>query len=355
MMKHVIRLHGIPDDIVSDRDVKFTNNFWRHLMESLKVKLNMSSTAHPQTDGQSERTNRTVITMLRSYVNEKNNNWVQYIPIVEIYINNSKQSSSEFTPFYCNYGFNPCFDGLFDKAKRTNNPSVEGYVKNIHDATELVKVNLRKAQERMKTQADLRRRDHNLKVNDLVYLTASYIKPQSGISKLNPLAHGPFKITKKLNDVTFQLDLPKHWKLNSVFHLSLLKPAYLNDSKQFPLRKSKEPPKPEIQPDRTPEFEIERIVDKRKRYNKIQYRVRWKGYGIADDTWEYADGLCNAQNAIREYERNKFNVSDEEVNQPIRYKVVNPHRIEADDVKPKQEEINAAKTDLDEAICVNLI
>jgi len=69
------------------------------IMDTLNVHLNMSSTALPETDGQSERTNRTFITMLRSYVNEKNNDWTQHIRIVEIYINNSKQSSSEFTPF----------------------------------------------------------------------------------------------------------------------------------------------------------------------------------------------------------------------------------------------------------------
>ena len=67
-VRHVIRLHGIPEDIVSDRDTKFTNHLWRSIMKILNVKLNMSSTAHPQSDGQSERTNRTVIEMLRSYV-----------------------------------------------------------------------------------------------------------------------------------------------------------------------------------------------------------------------------------------------------------------------------------------------
>jgi len=61
------------------------------------------------------------------------------------------------------------------------------------------------------------------------------------------------------------------------------------------LRKSKELPNPEIQPAGASEFEIERIVDKRKRYNKIQYRFRWKGYEIADDTWKYADGLSKVK------------------------------------------------------------
>ena len=125
-------------------------------------------------------------------MNEKNNNWVEYLPIVELCINNSQQSSTGNSPFYSNYGYHPCFDGIF---KSTSNvPSVEEYVKNIHLTTESLKKNLLKAQLNQKTYADKKLRDHSFKVNDFVYLTASHLKPQSGINKLNPLNRGPFKI-----------------------------------------------------------------------------------------------------------------------------------------------------------------
>ena len=83
---------------------------------------------------------------------------------------NSKQSSSEFTPF-CNY-FNPCLDGLFERNNKTKVPSVEEYVKNIHNTIDIAEKNLMKAQLQMKKQADVRRRDHPFKENDLVYVTA---------------------------------------------------------------------------------------------------------------------------------------------------------------------------------------
>jgi len=99
VVRHVIRLHGIPEDIVSDRDTKFSNHFWRSIMEILNVKLNMSSTAYPQTDGQSERTNRTVLEMLRSYVNEKNNDWVNHLPIVKSVLTIRNNRGPNIAPF----------------------------------------------------------------------------------------------------------------------------------------------------------------------------------------------------------------------------------------------------------------
>jgi len=109
-------------------------------------------------------------------------------------INNNHQLSTENSPFYSNFGFHPCFDGIFKSSSTSNVPSVEEYVKNIHSTAESIKKNLLKAQLNQKTYADKKRRDHSFKVNDLVYLTASHLKPQSAINKLNPLSRGPFKI-----------------------------------------------------------------------------------------------------------------------------------------------------------------
>jgi len=78
-------------------------------MRILNVKLKMSSADHPQSDGQAERTNRTVIEILSGYVNERNNNWAVFLPIVEIAINNSKSASTGYSPFFSNYGYHPNF------------------------------------------------------------------------------------------------------------------------------------------------------------------------------------------------------------------------------------------------------
>ena len=106
-------------------------------------------------------------------------------------------------------------------------------------------------------------------MNDLVYLNAPLIRPQSGINKLNPVNRGPFKIVKQINDVTFALELPKNWKIKNAFHVSRLKGAKENDSTKFPLRKNEPPPEPEIEKDGTVEYEVDRIVDRLTRYNRI--------------------------------------------------------------------------------------
>jgi len=92
---------------------------------------------------------------------------------------------------------------------------------------------------------------------------------------LNPLNLGPFKIIKK---ITFALELPKNWKIKKAFHVSHLKVAKENDNSKFPLRKTEAPPEQEIQKDGTVEYEVDRIVDHRTRYNTREHRVRRKGY-----------------------------------------------------------------------------
>ena len=101
-MHAVFRHHGLPTSIVSDRDVRFTSHFWRALFARLGTKLDMSTASHPETDGQTERTNRVILGILRTYASS-HSNWSQDLPLVEFAINNSVHSSTGLTPFYVNH------------------------------------------------------------------------------------------------------------------------------------------------------------------------------------------------------------------------------------------------------------
>ncbi|KAF1316224.1 Pol protein, partial [Globisporangium splendens] len=102
----VFRLHGLPSEIVSDRDTRFTSRFWRTLLGILDTKLSMSTAAHPETDGQTERVNRVLEDVLRSYATSFGE-WSEFLPLAEFALNNSTHVSTGHTPFYVNYGLHP--------------------------------------------------------------------------------------------------------------------------------------------------------------------------------------------------------------------------------------------------------
>ena len=106
-MDAVVRFHGVPRVIVSDRDTRFTSNFWKEICRLMGTSLTMSSGFHPQTDGQTERANRSIEEMMRAYVGRKQNDWDERLGMMEYASNNAVHSSSGYTPFYLCYGRHP--------------------------------------------------------------------------------------------------------------------------------------------------------------------------------------------------------------------------------------------------------
>jgi hypothetical protein len=103
-MREVARLHEIPKTIVSDKDPKFTLNFWKGLFKGFRTNMNFSTAYHPETDGQTERVNRVIEDMLRMYVMDKPSKWEDYLHLVEFTINNGYQASLKMIPFEALYG-----------------------------------------------------------------------------------------------------------------------------------------------------------------------------------------------------------------------------------------------------------
>ena len=103
-VQHIVRLHGVPKSIVSDRDTRFTSKFWKSLQDALGTRLKFSSAFHPQTDGQSERTIQILEDMLRACAIDFPGSWEKYLPLVEFAYNNSFQSTVEMAPYEALYG-----------------------------------------------------------------------------------------------------------------------------------------------------------------------------------------------------------------------------------------------------------
>ena len=105
--QEVFRLHGIPEFIVSDHDVRFTSRLWHALQERFKTKLHMSTKLRPQTDGQTGNANGVLEETLRRFVGPFQSDWEDRLPIVESAMNNAWNSSIQNTPFMLNYGQTP--------------------------------------------------------------------------------------------------------------------------------------------------------------------------------------------------------------------------------------------------------
>jgi hypothetical protein len=103
----VFRLHGLPQQLISDRDPRFTSKVWQALMSRLQVSHAMSTAFHPQTDGNTERVNRVLEDMLRHFVDPARSNWDTLLPLLEFAINDSVHESTGSTPFVLNYGKRP--------------------------------------------------------------------------------------------------------------------------------------------------------------------------------------------------------------------------------------------------------
>ena len=311
-LHQVVRHRGVPRVIVSDRDPRFTSIFWSTLWSHLGTKLSLSTAFHPQTDGQTERANRTLEEGLRAYVDMMQEDWDEHLTPLEIAYNRSVHASTGFSPYYLNCGRE--IDMPLDQAVTVPTSSAPASADATDRVTRLqsdlakAKLNLEAAQQRQAKYANRERRQHVFKVGDQVMLSTTHLKLKHATQTPKLLAKwiGPFKIIQVINDAAYKLDLPHSMGIHPSFHISKLK-AYRDGSDAFPWRHQPAPPPPELQPDGEEGFEVERIVGKRERRygrgKRIEYLVHWKGYADYDRTWEPLAHLRFAAQAVREFEQ----------------------------------------------------
>ena len=264
---------------------------------------------HPETDELCERMNRTVIQLLRNDSNFKTNNWSDNLAVTEIAINNFQQNSTKASPYYLNYGMQIKLPNQVNLPE-TSMPSVKEFVKRMSEMMRSANENLKLAQEKQKKQD--RRESPSWDVGDRVLVSTENFK---GYNKLKEKYIGPFKIVEKLNEVTYRVELPSKYRVHNVFHSSLLKTSNESDPEAFPNRSiiNTQPPVVKSINDGEDEWEIEKLVAKRKRRNRIEYLVRWKGWSSEYDEWKTVDQLNNARRLMKEYDAKHLS-SVEEVN-----------------------------------------
>ena len=295
--------NGLPLDIVSDRDKLFMSRFWKTLHSLTGIKLKMSTSYHPETDGSSERTNKTVIQCIRFAVERDQLGWVKALPKIRFDIMNTTNRSTGFTPFQLRFGRSPrLLPPLFPS---TANPPTDVIARNLiirmQDNVSEARDNLISAKV---TQAFQSNKSRNLsfpfKTGDKVVLSTVHRRRDlkagdpNRVAKFMPRFDGPF-IIKSTDErhSTVTLDLPNLPNFFPVFHTSEVKPFLDNDNSLFPSR-ALIPPEP-ITIDGQQEFFIDKIVDERIKKKKTFYRVRWQGEGPEGDKWLPEEELADCE------------------------------------------------------------
>jgi hypothetical protein len=295
VFQHIVRLHGLPDNIVSDRGPQFAARFWSHLFQQLGTSINLSSAFHPQTDGQSERVNQVLEQYLRCIINYNQDDWVDLLPAAEFAYNNAEHASTKTSPFFANYGFHPRFEFL--KPAQPPVPAAEEHITRMQDITRSLISELQSAQKTYKHFADRHRAEPPAFLpGDKVWLLRRNIKTQRPSDKLDYKKLGPFTIAKEINPVAFRLELPASMKIHDVFHVSLLE-KYIPSP--IPGRHVEPPPPVVVEGEL--EYEVDAILDSRISRGALQYLVSWKGYDIGDRSWEPVANLSNCAESLERF------------------------------------------------------
>jgi hypothetical protein len=225
-MARIMCLQGVPKKIVSDRGSQFTSRFWRSFHENMNTKLNFSTAYHPQTDGQTERTNQVLEDMLRTCALQHGGSWDKSLPYAELSYNNSYQASLKMSPFEALYG-RKCMTPLYWDQTGERQLFGPELIQLAEEQVHIIQENLRVAQTRQKSYADNRRRPLEFEEGDHVYLKVSPLRGMRRFKvkgKLSPCFIGPFRIFKRVGVMAYQLELHDNLSdVHNVFHVSQLK------------------------------------------------------------------------------------------------------------------------------------
>jgi hypothetical protein len=223
---------------VSDRGTQFTSHFLQQLHEALDTHLNFSLAYHPQTNGQTERTNQILEDMLRACALQDQSGWDKRLPYAEFSYNNNYQASLKMSPFQALYG-RSCRTLLQWDQPREKQVFGRDIMLEAEENIKMVRENLKISQSRQRSYADTRRRELSFKVGDFIYLKVSPIRGVRRFKvkgKLAPCYVGLYQILARREEVAYQLSLPEGLSaVHDVFHVSQLMKCLCVPEEQLPV------------------------------------------------------------------------------------------------------------------------
>lgn len=287
-LDNIYKLHGMPKTITSDRDRVFTSQFWRELFRLVGTKLQLSTSYHPQTDGQTERLNRCIEQFLRCMVSHRPKLWGKWLPLAQWWYNTTYNSAIRRSPYEALYGTQPrqiCIPA----GSKSSVDSVLDWQAKREAMNQLLKESITAAQNKYKQYADSKRTEAVLQVGDMVFLKLQpYRQLSVAVRRYLKLSHkyfGPYKVLEKIGAVAYKLDLPPNSLVHPVFHISLLK-------RKIGSRHATTTELPKIGAEGQflvyPVKILERRMVKRNNKALVQWLIQWSHSIPEDASWEDA-------------------------------------------------------------------
>ncbi|KAL0534457.1 hypothetical protein IC582_028748 [Cucumis melo] len=291
-MSEIVRLHGVPVSIVSDRDARFTSKFWKGLQTAMGTRLDFSTAFHLQTDGQTERLNQVLEDMLRACALEFPSSWDSHLHLMEFAYNNSYQATIGMAPFEALYGKccrSPVCWGEVGE-QRLMGPEL---IQSTNEAIQKIRSRMQTTQSRQKSYADVRRKDLEFDVGDKVFLK---VAPMKGVlrferrGKLSPRFVGPFEILERIGPVAYRLALPPSLStVHDVFHVSMLRkyvpdPSHVVDYEPLEIDEN-------LSYTEQPVEVLAREVKTLRNKEIPLVKVLWRNHRVEEATWEREDDM----------------------------------------------------------------
>ncbi|QRW22209.1 integrase core domain protein [Rhizoctonia solani] len=291
-LENVWKRHGMPEKTISNRGRVFNNKFLRALYKCLGIDPHFSLAYHPQSNGQTEQVNPSIEHFLRAYSGINQRDWTKWLPMAEFAYNNAVHSSTGKTPFKALYGWEPT---LTPSNIPMDVPEADDLAQTMEAQWKEVESALRQSKQRMTARED--GSPIEFKIGEEAWLDAKNVNLKTLSPKLTEQRLGPFKVIEKISDRAYRLELPPTMQIHDVFYVGLLSKVKRDKKRSFENRP------PPVTVDGEEEYKVEGITDAKERNGKWFFRVKWKGYGSKENTWEPRENLKNAEKILEKYEK----------------------------------------------------
>lgn len=309
-IKHIVHRFGLPRGMVADCDPHWAKTFWVSVAAELKLDLLLSTSHHPQTDGQSERAIQQLVIGLRAFIRTNRASWAKWLSKLNFAYNSTPLPSIGESPFYLLYGYIPrspataIHPGAKGIERLAHNADTNSFIREITAVWQSARDALALAQAKQAEAFNKGRRLDDIQEGDEVLInphSLELVEVQGQGHKLVQRRIGPFTVLERINDSVYRIDLPPEYRMHPIINADHL------------VRYRRRDPNvggetlPELRPTVNEEvYEVEKIVGHRRAGRKgILYRVRWKGYGPEEDMYETEENLRGAFSRLREYKNSQ--------------------------------------------------